>query len=898
MMKREGLVERGIRVALTLGVLLMVSAGGMRGAGHGSVTGENAGDAGHGLAAAENAGGDGESFASAESAEDAGRGTAAVEQTDMTGVSETTGAVVFRNGSGTAALSTGNPGAGTARATLTPDEPEVEMQGNVLTYGGLCVAFPEEIEPERIDAQDNGNIFDNGHFLSDGSKGRILDLCGAQDVYADRAGGDGIEVYLALPPRVRLMHYRAVYDSETALLCALFDLLPEAVGRRMYADEEKREYTYRLEQDGYLYLFLVRGEEVCLAQEIAEEEDCSFGELVKDGLAVWQADGGTVGCWQKPDAFSYRKIVPEQGMTLFYACERQDDSAILRLFREGYYETPWQEIHGYIKAERDLHVEDVNFDGCPDFAGYGEVYLWNRQTKAYEQAQADISAYSLYHRRFPETESFWEDSTYAAYQNNESVRAAEAIWHWEGSSLVKKRECVVCAAGDGMRLFAYEGTPERVLFDETFSMEEWEREEQGRVRTLYGQFYDGMAPEELYAEKHRLEGDGKYIPQKCLDEIASLMAAKEDPVILSEVGDGKESAVFGAAGGRDASRLHGTMSGRKLDEEEAVALARRDFAVRQQVQNAARGSYAYTIMEADCDNDGTADLFWQLDGFYIGGQSGTVEYIFMKGHPDGSYEETDFFFEQPEEFHVLSYEGKNYICYLDFDSDRLIYNGYTVRSYEDGKRVEKAGVHVVLDKYESPRVQAETGFERLAADMAGKCDAIKGQLGEGQMIEGGAERRADGTPEQPSAYELTSYRCDLDNDGKEETYTKWIRDLIFYDGGMHLEFEVDAGTAAGQDNQNGQSDGNGQETHESGNRGIEKLAEELKGCIDTPMALWVEEYEGKNIVHVLHMTGLADYRVAGYLVEESDYSTVYEIRVDASYRVGQERRIVFCEREV
>ena len=35
----------------------------------------------------------------------------------------------------------------------------------------------------------------------------------------------------------------------------------------MYADREKGEYAYRLEQDGYLYLFLVRDEEFCHVQE-------------------------------------------------------------------------------------------------------------------------------------------------------------------------------------------------------------------------------------------------------------------------------------------------------------------------------------------------------------------------------------------------------------------------------------------------------------------------------------------------------------------------------------------------------------------------------------------------------------------------------------------------------
>ncbi len=46
------------------------------------------------------------------------------------------------------------------------------------------------------------------------------------------------------------MHYTAAYDSEMALLCAFFDVLPGAVGCRMYADREKGEYAYRLEQGG------------------------------------------------------------------------------------------------------------------------------------------------------------------------------------------------------------------------------------------------------------------------------------------------------------------------------------------------------------------------------------------------------------------------------------------------------------------------------------------------------------------------------------------------------------------------------------------------------------------------------------------------------------------------
>lgn len=847
-MRRERFRDKGIRIVFTLGMLLAVAVGGLDGTGNGSEVEESVENAGPGLAAEKNVD---MTEASEESADCAGRGTA------------------DRAGEGVRLPSEEDLGIKTAPARLTQDEPEFGMQGNVLTYGGLAVAFPKGVEAKWVDAKDSGNIFCTGNFLSDGSKGRILDLCGAQEVYADRVGGDGIEVYLSLPPRVRLMHYSAVYDSETALLCAFFDLLPEAVGCRMYADEEKSEYAYRLTQDGYLYLFLVKGEEVCLVQEIAEEEDCSFGELLVDGMARWQDDGGTVGFWEKPDAFSYRRLVPEEGITLFYASERQGDGANLRLYREGYYGKPWREIPEYIKAEKDIRVEDVNFDGCPDLTGYGGIFLWDRQEKTYVRAQAEMPLYYLYHRQFPETESFWGNSTYGASQNWDSVWQAEAIWQWEGRVLTKKRECVVSSVEEGIRVWAYEDTPEQLLFDETFSRKEWEQEEQGRVLQLYRQFYDGMVPEAAYGVEHRLEGGKVYIPQGLLDEIDGVIAAGEDPVVLSKIGDGKESAVLGAA------------CGKELTKEEALALAEQDMAVRQQVQMAARFNYSYAVLEADCDNDGRADLVWQLDGHFIGGTSGNVEYVFLQGQQDGSYAETDSFSESRKTFDAISYEGKNYLCYVGYEPAEMVYNGYIVRSYVNGKMVEEARIYEALDHYESPRTWAEAGYEKLAADMAEKCDALKGQFDEGKLIEGEAERQTDELPELPSAYEPVSYQCDLDNDGREEKYSKWTRELVFFDGGVHLEFRTEA------------DGGDGEVAQGEGDEGIAALTAEMEGSTDEPVALWVEEYAAKNIVHVLYLTGLDDYRITGYLVGESDYNRVYEIAVDAAYRVEQERRIVF-----
>ncbi|MDE7131836.1 MAG: hypothetical protein K2O65_08555 [Lachnospiraceae bacterium] len=768
----------------------------------------------------------------------------------------------------------------TESAVLIQDEQEIELQGNVLNYGGLIVELPEGIEARVIDTKDNGNIFCTENFLSKENKGRIMDLCGAQEVYADRVWGDEIAVYLDLPSRVRLLHYTAVYDSETALLCVFFDLLPEAVGSRMYANQAKKEYAYCLQQDGYLYLFLVKGEEVCLVQEIAEEEKYSFGALLTDGAVRWKESGDSVRFWTKPDTFSYRKIVPEEGISLFYVCDRQGDVAELRLYREGNYETPCQVIHGYMKGEDYIHIEDVNFDGCIDLIGSSDtgnskVYLWNRQTKAYEQAQAEIPLYYLYHRRFPETESVWGVTTYAASLNWGPTSEAEAIWQWEGSTLVKKRECVVSIVEDGLRVWAYAGTPDRLILDETFSLEEWEQEQQDRVRLLYGQFYDGMVPEEVYAIEHRMEGERKIIPQELLDEICSVMAAGKDPAILSEVWGGEASAVLSGEAGKYSSYLSSAAIGRELTKDEILALAERDMAIRQKVQDAAKFNYRYTLVEADCDNDGTDDLVGELYGHFIGGTSGNADYVFWKGQPDGTYVKTDDFSEMEENFGVIAYEGKNYLCRATFDYGRMINNGYALDCYEDGKRVEETVIYVVPERYEIRQISAEVGYADSAVRMTEECTTIKEQLDEGWMIEGEAEQTTEQTRGQKSAYELTYYHCDLDNDGQEETYSKWYRQLANYDGLNYLDFSM-----VGSDN-------------EKENRGIAMLLEKMESIADTPVALWVEAYEGKNIVNVLYMTGLADYRITGYLVGETDCKEVYEIAADATYKVEQERLVVF-----
>jgi len=382
---------------------------------------------------------------------------------------------------------------------------------------------------------------------------------------------------------------------------------------------------------------------------------------------------------------------------------------------------------------------------------------------------------------------------------------------------------------------------------------------------------DGRVTEPAVLAQDEQES-GQQIPQGLLDGIASVMAAGKDTVILSRVGNGRDPSDpdFSGVDGRYGDWLNGMISGRILTQEDVLALAGRDMAVRQQMQEAARANYSYALVEADCDNDGRADLVWQLDGHHIGGVTGMVEYVFLKGQPDGSYVRTDDFREQRESFNVIAYEGKNYLCCVDFDSDRMIYNGYTVRRYEDGKRVEEAAVRMAPERYEIRRIWAQEGYEKLQAEMTEKCTAVKEKVDQGRRMTGGAEQAVDDL----STFSW-NYICDLDNDGLVEEYDKSVWRFVLFDGWARMGFRV------------AKSGG------EKGHRGLAMLSEEIEGSTDTPMELWAEAYEGKNIVHVLYMTGLDDFRIAGYLVEENSCSQVYEMAADAVYRVEQERRTVF-----
>lgn len=565
-------------------------------------------------------------------------------------------------------------------AVLEADEREITLQDGNLLYGNLRLELREGIEAEVLQAEEYGNFF------AEWEDGTVVALPGAEEIY--KRQGEFAPVDLPLPPRIRFMHYRAEYENETELISALFSLIPDALGERVYADDEKCEYAYWMRWGVCQYFIFVQKEEVYLIQEIQGRDARWFGHftvdcLLSDKVMFWQ-DSGTVICPDRAEEVLYRPGDKE----------------------ENEYDAAQAEV-----------ILDISADSW---------YSWTLETKIIPEPQ--------------------------------------------------------------------------------------------------------------------------YIPQELLDELA-------DAVLL-----GTEAEM------KAVSEMH---IDREISREEMLLLAERSRDIFIQMVSDPYYSGCWVTAEADCDNDGIQDIIVQL---LNGGSAGNLDYVFFKGQPDGTYVRTSKLDSFEEEFAVISYQGKNYLCRMPFDIDRRINYGFTIIAYEDGERVEEVSLTLVPKNYDMRIISNMEGntakdtsndYGPLTDDIAETCFTIEAQLAECEIVVGSAEQEVYKTDDEGS------YRCDLDNDGEAERYEKRIwkshhrltSELVFT-----CEDETKAGILLLQ----------------------EKMKEE-----GTPLMLWVESCGGENIINVFYRTGQEDFKIAGFLAGENDCRKVYEVAADARYEVKQSCQAIY-----
>ena len=698
-----------------------------------------------------------------------------------------------------------------AKMTLLDTKPEPD--GNVLFYGNLQITLPEGVTVEQQEPE---------------GEAAVIDLTGAESVKSE----DEYDKSGPFPPRIWLANYHVEYDDDIReVISAMLDLLPGITIRERYISGKDGCYLYTYDKpykNGYI---LIYEDDAYIVEEVSSESDYSFGGLLDERAVQWKSrvcefDNGNSSSKQ-----FYSKFSVESGMTFLAAQTAiRDKMRVLLLFQDGYFSSVYQNI-AYEEWSQEPEFKDCNFDGCLDIAvsdarSDTRIYLWNAEQKEYEAAQIpkDFSEDSWYWyiEYFSETKTIWKcDLDYT-----------EILWKWEGTALVKQRECTAEVHDEDVRISAYEGSSSNILFDETVTREEWEQNSI-KVQKLYQQFYDEMVPEEsdtyLYAIDYNQESK-EYISQALLDMLTKAMLDGTELETLKEL-----------------------MNDKELTKDEILELAKDNLAMRHDVIEAERLGY-YTMVIVDADNDGIMDIVAEE---YFGGTAGFTEYVFYKGQEDGTYQKTSSYDAVREEFGVISYDGKNYLCRTLYDYTKKIYDALSIACYVDGVRVQTAELTFFPETYDIKLAECkEEKYREFAENILENGLYFKEEIDEYRNIDGSSE-------EKLSSKEQYNYRCDLDNDGEAEQYHKSIWEPSNISTHECLHFYGDG-------------------------EGIEHMDDALCAIEGTPIMMWVEPFEGKNIINVISLTGLHDFEITGFLLNSAEYTRIYRITAEVTYGIDKE----------
>ena len=727
-------------------------------------------------------------------------------------------------------VSQGGSGVYTPPVTINYAETSMEQKGGKLIFGNLSMELPDGVTAE----EKTSDIGD-----ADGEKMLIIKLNGAEEIVGDADSYMGTG---PLPPQIRLSHYRADYECEGALISALLDLFPNMDLRVQYEDQRNSECIFRLGNWDYgryyyYYYVFVKGEDLYVVGELDLERGYGFSALREQGRVKW-LDSGMAVSDDTDLKEAYIKITPEEGYS--FLCH---DGSELDFYLDGYFDNCYMSYAtGMNKYISGRNLEDVNFDGYMDIDMNGQgALVWDPKKKAFIEVEYPEDMPSLYLREsFPETETIWGyDNDYMTDAwSSHDMDHTESLWQWDGYTLVKTRECRAEIREDRVRILAYDESANTLMFDESFTPEEWENDSDGHIRALYEQFYGGLAPKGFFyfdKEKQQEKAPQK-VPQGLLDKITDAMM-----------------------NGTELETLKSMMISVELTTEEKYALAELSDDLRGNILD----SYQmgdFLLASADVDNDGIEDVIGE---FYWGGTGGFVDYILFQGQEDGTYKQTDSFESVKEEFGVIAYKGKNYLVRTLYDYGKKFYNGFGVTVYEDGRHTEEVYLMLYPEDYDLTLIGCKEGYEDHAEDIMDHAIMYDELVEDYECIVGNAEELA----ESDAGYK---YVCDLDNDGEPEYYDKyiWTCSNMYTVDGLSFKIKDDEGSALIK----------------------ETIGERCwKDEYYNPMMLWADEVDGETVVSVMSRTSLADFRIVGYVVSGSECREVYDILASAMLGVEQTR---------
>lgn len=686
-------------------------------------------------------------------------------------------------------------GARTEPLALTQISEEPTVLNDILTFGQMQMNLPANTDITIVT-------------LEDGSEAVSLEE------------SDNI-----LPFAMYLRHYQAAWQESAAVNELVWTLMEmtgaEAVTCR-HMDWEKKELTFLFTTDYKDYYAFVKGEDIYLAEE--NDRKYSLEWRMYDGGVCWADTGEDVVLYGDINR-EYVRIPQPDGNT-FFLISGDESSAV---YKEGYFEVPVDILDKGI-AE---NAGDVNFDGYADLGTWGKgYYLYQPATEQFEKAffSTKTDGYEVNRQFFAEEQTIWTAS--GEYQEESPYDVAfehEYLWQWEGNTLKLVRECATAFLDGTVQLYATEG--EEVLFDATTDREHYEMDT-AWAQSLMMEFYAGYVPAEVYYILHEAPGEMDYIPQSLPDLLADALLTGEIQSVLEDM-----------------------MNDRALTEEEIAEYAGVNAVLLSELGNTElMGSYRLVL--ADIDNDGIEDI---LSEEYFGGTAGFTEFVCFKGMEDGSFQRTSRYTHVMEEFGIISYEGRNYLCRTSFDYNKKVYNGLDLFCYEEGARVEEVRLRFTPDGYMVTVMECLNDY----LDYVNTTLSVENCVTVYENIE--ASLPVMGNVE---AVTENGYQSDINNDGVCEEYEKYIRTPSNMGTESMLNFACESLPVVEDVIYS---------TEEGG----------------TPMMMWVDEHAGQNIMNILYRVGLYDFCIVGVLVEGEDYEQLYRIESIANNTVTEKRIYIY-----
>ncbi|MFG6370103.1 MAG: hypothetical protein K1W16_17120 [Lachnospiraceae bacterium] len=412
-------------------------------------------------------------------------------------------------------------------------------------------------------------------------------------------------------------------------------------------------------------------------------------------------------------------------------------------------------------------------------------------------------------------------------ENCTNIDESETLWKWTGDTLIKERVCNAQVRGEKVQICVTDGNSDNAIFEYNVTLSEY-KEGSKKVQSFYKRFYDNMVPAETFTYAHSIQYDREnivYIPQEFLDFV-------EDAML----------------NGTEVKNLKPMLNDRELSNEEILSIAENNIDLRKTVIDKTWGN-PYLMVMADGDNDGIPDIIARES---CGGSDGSVYFVFYQGQEDGTFQKTDAFGAMREEFCIISYKGKNYLFRTLFDYNKKIYNGLSITYYVEGKCVEEAVLMLVPKKDKITLTEcAQEKYKSYAEQIARESQLYRTQLEEEDSITGNSEQKLA---------DYGKYQCDLNNDGVMDTYQKELWEPSSINICEYLYFDGDGEAIAP----------------------VKEMLDSLEG---TPIMMWVDFVQGKNIINVISQTGIEDFTITGFLVQDSEYERLYEICVDVTYAV-------------